>query len=287
MVTPTAHPRRRVRPSPAMIYTIALWSVLGLAWAAPSPSQPTVTAFDWNRFDVVADTYIDANYPNAPHHFDITYLVFQADNRLVPLLRFDLSSVPRGSRVMEAYLHLYVPTNQPPDRYREPCKVAAYCVRRAWVAEEASWNRASAAQPWEEPGCNGTSDRCQSHNFSETSQTTGQGTWFEITVTSIAQQWVDGDNHGLALRGYAESFGRSAFLSSRYFDSDYHPWLEVRWNLPTPTPTSTATATPTQSPTVSPTTTSTPTSTRTQTATRTPTAPQHRVHLPIVLRLPL
>jgi len=268
------------------IMTITLCTVLGLTWVAPSFSQRTVAASDWQRFEVVADTYIDANYPNAPHHFDITYLVFQADNRLVPLLRFDVSAIPAGSRVMEAYLHLYVPTNQPPDRYREPCKVAAYCVRQDWVAEEATWKRASAAHAWQEPGCNGSGDRCQSYSFSETSRTTGQGKWFEITVTSIAQQWVDGDNHGLVLRGYAEEFGRTAFLSSRYFDADVHPWLEVQWNPPTPTPTPSASPTPTRTLTLTSSPTQTATPTGTPTVTLTPTVPFSRLYLPIMTRKP-
>jgi len=266
------------------IMTITLCTVLGLTWVAPSFSQRTVAASDWRRFDVVADTYIDFYEPNIPHHYDITWLMFRADNKLVPLLRFNVSSIPAGSRVMEAYLHLYIPSGQPPDRYREPCSLAAYCVRRDWVAEEASWRRASAAHSWDEPGCNGPGDRCQTYSFSETSRTTGQGKWFEITVTSIVQQWVEGDNHGLVLRGYAEEFGRTAFLSSRYFDSDFHPWLEARWNLPTPTPTPSATPTHTRTPTVTNTATHTATPTGTHTATLTPTAPLNRVYLPVMWR---
>ncbi len=285
---------RRATAAAAIICT-----ALGLTCVASSKSHRTASGADWNRFPVVADTYIDSFEPNIPHHFETTWLMFRADNLLVPLLKFDVSAIPPGSHVMEAYLHLYVPTNQSSYDYREPCKLAAFCVKRDWVAEEASWKRASASQPWEEPGCNGTSDRCQSYSFSETSQTTGQGEWFEITVTSIVQQWVDDGNHGLTLRGYAETFGRSAFLSSRYFDSSFHPWLEVRWNTPTPTPTRSATPTHTVTPTVTntptqtatSTVTATPTQTATVTATRTstptPTTLLKRAYLPLVIRKPL
>jgi hypothetical protein len=290
MVLPNAHLKKGMVLA---VITVVLCTIVGLAWVGPSQSQRTVAASDWNRFEAIADTYIDNYEPNIPHHYDITWLMFRADNTLVPLLKFDVSSIPMRSRVMEAYLHLYVPRNQPPDRYREPCKLAAFCVTRDWVAEEASWKRASADQAWEEPGCNSPSDRCQSYNLSETSQATGQGTWFEITVTSIVQQWVDGDNHGLILRGYAEQFGRSAFLSSRYFDSDFRPWLEVRWNLPTPTPTPTQTATSTVTRTSTPTATATATATAvstptaTNTPTKSPTAPRNRLYLPVLIRRPL
>jgi hypothetical protein len=284
MALPNAHRNRR---TVFTIITVVFCTALGLTWVAPSRSQRTVASADWNRFPVVADTYIDFYEPNIPHHFDITWLMFRADNKLLPLLKFDVSSVPAGSRVMEAYLHLYVPADQPADRYREPCRIAAYCVRRDWVDEEATWKRASTAQPWEQPGCNGPSDRCQSYSYSETSQTTGQAKWFELTVTSIVQQWVDGENYGLVLRGYAEEFGRSAFLSSRYFDSDFHPWLEVRWSPPTATPTASPTATPTRTPTVTSTPIRTATPTGTYTPTSTPTAPICRVYLPIAIRKPL
>lgn len=283
MVLPGTRPPRGTKLT---IITIIFCTALGLTWVVPSLGQPTVAAADWNRFPVLADTYIDFYEPNIPHHFDITWLMFRADNKLVPLLKFNVASIPAGSRVMEAYLHLYVPAGQAPDRYREPCRLAAYCVRRDWVAEEASWKRASAAQPWEQPGCDGPSDRCQSYSFSETSQTTGQGKWFEIAVTSIVQQWVDGDNHGLVLRGYAEEYGRTAFLSSRYFDSDFHPWLEARWNPPTPTPTRSATPTHTRTPTATNTPTRTLTATGTRTATPTHTALPNRVYLPLIIRRP-
>jgi hypothetical protein len=274
-VPPYAHLRQGTI---ATVIAIIACAILGLAWTRPTQSEGAVASTDWNRFPSIANTYIDNYEPNIPHHYEITWLMFRADNSMVPLLKFDVSSIPRGSRVMEAYLHLYVPTNQPWDRYREPCKLAAFCLGRDWGAEEASWKRASADQAWEEQGCNGPSDRCQSYNLSETSQTTGQGRWFEITVTSIVQQWVDGENHGLVLRGYAEQFGRTAFLSSRYFDSDYHPWLEARWNVPTPTPTRTATPTVTRTPT------RTATATATHTPTPTETAPLNSLYLPIVIQ---
>jgi len=251
------------------IVTLGLASAMALVWVLPGLGQETV-AQDWRRFQVSANTYIDFYQPYIPHHFETTWLLLRADNKIVPLLRFDVSSIPPGSSVTFARLHLYAPLGQDPDTFRAPCKFAAYCMKRAWSPEEATWHYASSGVPWAVPGGNGSSDRCQSHYPNEVTETTAQGTWADIPVTSIVQQWVNGSNHGLMLRGYSEAFGRTAFYSSRFIDSTLHPWLEVQWNPPTPTPTPTCTSTPTNTPTA--------------TMTATPTATPHRLHLPITIR---
>jgi hypothetical protein len=278
--------RRLVPAAGSFMVTLSLAVVMILLRVLPGVGQGAALTSDSRRFEVAADTYIDSFFPNAPHHYDITYLMFRADGHLVPLLKFEVSGIPAASRVIAARLHLYVPPGLSSEEYREPCRFAAYCLRRDWVAEEATWNRASSSQAWEVPGCNGSSDRCQIHDPSEVGETTGQGRWTDIVVTTIVQQWVDGDNHGLILRGYAETWGKCAFYSSRYFDPDFHPWLEVQWNLPTPTPsnTPTATATRTNTPTPTSTTTTTVTPSRTSTATATPTAISHMLYVPIAIK---
>jgi len=272
--------RNTLSRASSLIVTLLLATTMILLWVLPGAGQGEATVCDSRRFEVTADTYIDFFFPNAPHHYDITYLMFRADSKLAPLLKFDVSTVPSGSRVTAASLHLYVPPDLSSDEYREPCRFAAYCITRDWVAEEATWNRASSSERWESPGCNGSLDRCQSYHPNEVGETTGQGEWVDIPVTSIVQQWVDGDNHGLMLRGYAETWGKCAFYSSRYFERNFHPWLEVEWNVPTSTPTNTTTNTPTA--TRTPTVTTTPT--RTSTATATPTATPHILYLPIAIK---
>lgn len=234
---------------------------------------------------VTSDTYLDYLDPNNAHG-NRTWLMFRADNLMVPLLRANISAIVPGSSIVVAYLYLYVPAGQSGDTYREPCRLAAYCVRKAWVAEQANWYWASNTNPWEIPGCRGRMDRCQTRNPDEVTSVTGQGKWVQIPVTSIVQQWVDGENHGLALLGDMDPpIGKTAFYSSDAFDPDVRPRLWVEWQVPTPTPTrtqtptntstSTPTATPTQTATPSPTASSTPTvptATPTDTATPTPTA---------------
>jgi hypothetical protein len=261
----------------------ASWFVLNLCLAlvaalfcgSPGRGQES-KAQAWRRFEVTADTYIDFYQPYRPHHFETTWLMLRADNKLVPLLRFDVSLIPPGSNVTMARLHLFVPAGQDSDAFRAPCKFAAHCMKRDWNAEEANWHYAADGVRWEIAGANGVTDRCESHQPGETTEVSAQGAWADILVTSIVQGWVDGENHGLVLRGYSEQFGRTAFYSSRFIDTSLHPWLEVQWNAPTPMPTATDTPTATPSPTYTP--------TSTLSATPSPTATPHRVYLPIAAR---
>jgi len=236
------------------------------------------------RFEVAADTYIDWLEPNRPHHYNTSWLMFRADNHQAPLLKFDVSAIPPGSRVASAYLNLYVPPELGPDEYREPCRFAAYCVKRDWVAEEATWNQASAGEPWEVPGCDGATDRCQTFEANEVGETTGTGKWVDVPVTSVVQKWIDGQNHGLILRGYAEPWGKCVFFSSRFFYPQFRPFLEVIWTEPTPTPTNTLTPTATATSTPTHTPTSTATSTVTATPTATSTVESHMLYLPIAIK---
>jgi len=312
----------RKAPVPALVLAVTVL-VLGVALLLAASVRPTparATDLYYRSFDVVEDAYLDLFDPGAAHGSQ-SWLMFREDNLMVPLLKFDVSAIQPGSNIVVAYLALFIPSGQDSSNYREPCRFAAYCVKRAWSASGATWYVAAPGQFWETVGCNGSSDRCDSHNVNEVAEVPGLGKWVNIPVTSIVDQWVNGENHGLALRGYTSpSIGKTAFYSSDFYNPDYHPQLEVEWYAPTPTPTATqtptqtptqtATPTPTQTPTVThtptevptatptasatPTATSTPTETPTHTATatatetstptNTPTPTKIRLYLPVLVR---
>jgi hypothetical protein len=236
--------------------------------------------------------------------------MFREDNQLVPLLKFEVNSIiPRGATVRWAKLWLHVPSDLTSEQYREPCRLAAYCVRTPWQVSQATWNHGTSTTLWSEPGCSWEglgSDRCP--EYSDVSETEGLGTWVVVNVRSIVQEWVDADNNGLVLRGHAgATSGKTAFYSSRFPDANRHPWLEVEYSdpptptatptnsatathtpthtaTPTDTPTDTPTATATVSPTLTNTATDTPTPTGTASPTATSTSTPHLSYLPLVLR---
>jgi len=268
------------------VLTLVLaWAVM-LLGSVPGNSPTEAQSLNQRRFEVSGDTYIDYFEPGQSH-FDKTWLMFRVDGIHVPLLKFDVSAIPRGSAVIVAYLYLYVPPDLTPgEHYRLPCELAAYCVKKDWVPQEATWNRASDIVEWDIPGCKGDGDRCQSHAPNEVAEVTGMNQWVRVPVTSIVQQWVNGENHGLALLGKPGALhtGKAAFYSARFYDHSVHPWLWVEWNPPTltPTPSNTPTHTPTSTPTCTPTVTPTPTQTPTETPTSTHTPTETPTTTPTV-----
>ena len=240
-----------------------------LLLSSPSGSETVVATDQLQReFPVRMDTYLNYDFPNSTHIHQ-GWLYVRADNWKVPLLWFDVSAIQPGSNIVAAYLKLYVPADQEPKDFRLPFSFAAYCVRREWLSNQATWNQATASTAWEVAGCRGASDRCQSHDPLEVGEVTQQNAWVQVPVTSIVQHWVTEGNHGLTLLGNMDpASGRSAFCSSRCAE-DQRPMLFVEWRAPTATPT--LTHTPTSTPTRTPTNTPTPTLTRTSTPTSTPT----------------
>jgi len=287
-----------------------IWSFFGvaalaltlLATAALPGSGQTGSSLAQTHYAVFRnpqDTYLDEWFPNA-NWSETIWLLLREDNQQMPLLRFDIEgTLPRGARIYWARLHLYVPPDLPSANFREPCRFAAYCVLKPWVLGEATWNRASNTLSWSEAGCSKDGrgdDRCL--DYSDVSETEGLGNWVIINVGPIVQEWVDGANNGLILRGYRpDAGGKAAFYSSNFRNTALRPWLEVDYGDPsTPTPTATHTATRTATPThtltptmtptstVAPTDTlaATPTSTATRTPMHTPTVILFRVYLPIL-----
>jgi hypothetical protein len=247
------------------------------AGAAPPPDSGSASLGQFElRFDILEDTYLNAWEPNQTHtHQSWVYL--RADSLLVPLFKFDTSAIQAGSSIVLAELWLYVPGGQADDIFRAPLQFAAYCVKRDWVASQASWYQATTWNAWEVAGCQGITDRCSTFAQDEVGEVTAQEQWVRVPVTSIVQGWVSEGNHGLILVGDVSlPRGASAFYSSRGGIASLRPYLWVEWLTPTPTPTQTFTPTPTQTatPTVTHTATPTPTETAvpTDTQTLTPTA---------------
>jgi len=247
------------------------WSVVWLLtgvlvvalWALPARGRPAAAGSNPGPYPLVADTYIDMAQPNAPHYYGNTWLMLREDNHLLPLLRFDVSSIS-GALVRRALLHVYViPDPGQPGSFKLPCQLAAYCLLRDWSDQTATWNF-----PWAVPGCEGVDDRCA--DSAGTAMAEVADRWVEVDVTTIVHSWVNGDNHGLILRNPTfhspGNQGKVVFYSSRFTNSGLHPWLDVDYVMPT------ATQTPTRTPTYTPTSTATQTATRTPTQTATPTA---------------
>ena len=180
--------------------------------STPTPETITVPVSD------VADTYLDKWHNTAAHGSDI-FVVVRSRNVRKGVLRFDLSDIPVGSRVLRAELSMY-PTTRTNSGYM---MVSAYPVLRSWDERMATW-----MTPWGAPGASGSGDVGQP--VGSPVRVDNVHEWFSWDLTPMVQQWVDspGNNHGVLLAAGSE--GASVeydFLSSEYRLPEFAPKLKV------------------------------------------------------------
>ena len=218
------------------------------ATTSPTPSvtpQPTV----YNAV-AVEDTYISEWEPQSAFG-SLNHMHCDSNSVRKMLLRFDLSPIPLGVRVISATLHIWTePTGAPPFTF----DVGAYRLRRRWEESTATWNQALTGQLWGMSGAsNITTDYYDQLLGNQTiSAANHEYVW---DVTSAVQEWVRPGvfNAGFLLVGQQGSQASYAFVSSEALNAATRPRLIVHYG-PFPAPT----ATPTATPTVTPTPTSTP-----------------------------
>jgi len=264
-------------------------AVLALA-LAPAPSSsvadfPRSVAVS-EMFFPVKDTWVDSLHPTDTHGSannlrvgstsDCPGYGFRAKAYL--LMQFDLSSIPRGSEVLKAELHLYQLAG-----YGDP----AYTPTFQWWTADRDWPEDAIASQ--------VPLICGGVRYLWIDSAIG---WKSFDITYIVgEYWVGGacPNFGFQLRS-AEAPAHPDVCNGRVFGSRefyYMPYLLIQYGPPSPSPTvrvtasTTATATRTRTRTPTPTTgpSRTPTPTRTSTPTRTVLPPgPHRLYLPIVLK---
>lgn len=184
------------------------------------------------------------------------------------LFRFDLSRLPSNAKVRSAVLSVAIAGTYP--SYALSAQTDA--VARAWNVGEATWNRASNAALWTEPGAsNVPADRKGA--ISDTRliyPASAVADRYGFNVTDIVKGWVadPASNLGVTLRAYAiegtygpgktgftlnsseaGTVNRRPMLTIVYTTDEYTP---TPTNTATPTATATSTATPTATPPVGP-----------------------------------
>ncbi len=218
-------------------------------------------------YDGATDTYLDRWEPSANR--DGAKLKLR-ENDWVPLLRFELPTLPAGTRIYSATLWLY-----PTDRSDNlPVALGAYQMLRPWVESQATWNRASVGVPWGQPGANAI-DIDREVQAKAQMELAAAKTWISMDMVPMVQDWIadPATNYGLLLLGIniKGSATEYSFAASNYYPAvDRRPKLWLQYYsaaATTPTPTRTATLAPTATGTATP----TPTFSATATGTVTPT----------------
>ncbi len=179
---------------------------------------PSVTVLQPGMADV-EDTFLSQTSPTSTYD-DSNFLrvTAGAPNEVRSLLRFDLSQIPAGSRVLQATLEL---TLDKSGGASVPIEVRA--VRDAWSGSGASWQERDAGQPWGTPGGDLELD-----GVSESTVGPVVGAVHAWDLRNLVQGWVDGrrPNHGLALVAGSAAVDEN-FVSSEHPEPGERPRLTV------------------------------------------------------------
>ncbi len=139
------------------------------------------------------------------------------------LLRWDLSSIPAGARILAASISLYLTEKGSKSPY------GIYAMRRGWSETEVTWNSPAAGMAWEVPGAKGLRDRGTELLAQLPNRERG-----EVTVplnpagVALVQSWVDSHaaNHGVIIAGPDIKEG-TAFVSREGTPPERRPKLTI------------------------------------------------------------
>ena len=159
-----------------------------------------------------ADAYVMAITPDSNYGSEVSVTIGGTDPEVLAYVKFNLSSIPSGSIINDAKLHLYCTTifdNGP---------VGIALAESAWAEGEVTWNN--------RPG--------PEHPV-VTSTPPGSSQWWEIPVTSIVKKWIE---DGASNRGFRLEKLGSGFIQfySREFPNN-NPELEISYTPPNVAPT--------------------------------------------------
>jgi hypothetical protein len=139
------------------------------------------------------------------------------------LIRWDLSSIPAGSKVSSVSITLNV-TNGSKTTYQ------LYALKRSWVESAATWQLYAANNPWEVAGAKGSLDR-GTQVGSVPAPKVGKQTF--TLPASVVQGWIENpsSNQGIIIANATNTDGFD-FSSREVATSGDRPQLNVTYTAP-------------------------------------------------------
>jgi len=181
------------------------------------------------------DSYIRESYPNTNYGTSVSmYVAHGATNgeRRNSLIKFDYSSIPKGSRIDEMEMTLYV-DGATSNRAR------AYRVLVPWTEGGVTWNSRDGTNSWNSAGCNGAgTDRDTSYFQSKDIPSGGSGfyTWVFSNGGQAMMQAHFENNQGILLTDDYNGTGSGriiTFATSDEASSSTRPKMVVDYTPPT------------------------------------------------------
>ncbi len=205
------------------------------------PEQPlaTVTLLfqqDIDGYQGASDTTLDSWEPDrnsgAEPLFRLRYNRAGGGNtEMAPILRFDVSTLPRGARVVTATLRLYLEAKSNTNDFRAELRG----LLRGWDEFSATWQQAAKDIPWALPGAQGAQDHTA---WADDIQViAGAGAWYSLDATQLTQMWLDDPtrNFGAILfarGGTYDANVEARFVSRNASSAGQHPQLIVTYLAP-------------------------------------------------------
>jgi len=199
----------------------AAWKTLQAADVTVTPPTEfpnTVTA----TFVPTDDSYIAKGLPNN-NYGGMPLMYVGANDILRSLLKFDLAGIdpvfPVDSAVLRVYVNAYSGGGSPAD-------LQAFRVMTPWAEDTVTWKA-----PWSIAG----GDYIAPAAGSTAIVKTDVGTWKELDVTALVQQWTanPGSNLGLLLRlQNPTSYTIYRLATCEYWFSQFTPQLVVTYRTP-------------------------------------------------------
>ncbi|MBL8451170.1 MAG: DNRLRE domain-containing protein, partial [Zoogloea sp.] len=182
-----------------------------------------------------SDTYLSADNPDKNYGGKDIFMLKQGIN--YPLLQFDLSLLPVGSRIVEAKLLLY--RKDPGSLSLSARSVDAHRVLEPWVAgskdgttaaDGATWLTRDGSMAWKSTA--GTVDSASALDSTHIHFYLWGTQWMEWNLTSLVQGWVDGryPNYGVMLRP-TSNFSTEEYVSAEG-DGAQVPKLAIKYVAP-------------------------------------------------------
>ncbi|HSN75628.1 MAG TPA: DNRLRE domain-containing protein [Anaerolineae bacterium] len=185
---------------------------------------------DGVTYSGVTDSYISSWSPET-NYGALAEIALRNNDEWASLVKFDLTGiVPAQATIVEGYLDLYVNRRSNDSNWLD---AGIYALRRNWVEEQTTWNRAASSVLWTAPGANGIpNDR--SHVLLDQQRLDEVRVWERFDVTQALAEWVSGGdtNHGLTIKGSGSSGNIGYYVAaSENTDTSIRPRLVFTYTL--------------------------------------------------------